>query len=145
MTSPTPSLAPTYTCKFCRRTFAENGPHLIGEKPEDRISRLSKTLWEHLGTAHKSETAQILLAGQQFSGWLMFSQFQHNDGELTSAGETMRLMFRQSTKRISISDEEIEQQVGQLFKEDMRVGSKLITALLKAMRNTLEEITPQKP
>lgn len=144
MTSPTPSLAPTYTCKFCRRTFALNGPPIIGEKVEERVGRLSQTLWKHLGEVHKNETAQILLAGNQFSAWLMFSQFENNDAELFQEAEKMRHMFRQTTKRTHISDEEITEQVRKLDFETATVDITVI-ALLKAMRNTLEEITPQKP
>jgi len=152
-TALTPSLAPTYTCKFCRRTFSLNGPVIIGEKPEDRIGRLSQKLWDHLGTEHKNETAQVLLAGQQFSGWLMFSQFENNDAELLKQGEQLRLMFRQTTKRVHVSDEEIEQQVGHIIRPhglgdgplDKNETRKTVIALLKALRNTLEEIQPQKP
>jgi hypothetical protein len=100
----------------------------------------------HVGNDHRNEAAQIEMAGREFSGWLMFAQFNHNDTAIHEMQELVRQRIRQTTKAQSIPDDEIEAQIAFAFPPESTITlpqRKTIIGLLKAMRNTLEEIQPQ--
>lgn len=159
MSSPTQSLAPTYTCRFCHRAFSLTGPVIIGETTESKMRRLAEILWKHTGEIHKKETGEMIVAGQNFYGWLMFRTWEHNDkflqGEQDMLSEFVRgLLGPEPTVRtIHVSDEEIEQQVNHVIhaqgigdqNPDRNETRKTVIALLKSMRNTFEGPPPQKP
>src|ERR1035437_1112031 len=105
------TLTPTYTCSICRQTFQTAGTPIIGEKPTDRMNRTMGLLAEHLGTVHKEQFAQIYLAGNQFAGWIMAQQFQHNDVDIARETDKTRGHLRKLLKKVSITDEMIDAQV----------------------------------
>jgi len=105
-TTTTPSnLSPHYTCHHCRKTFDLQGPVIIGETPEARLTRVAQSLTKHLGENHKHEFTQIFFAGQQFIGWLSAAQFDHNDAALEEVSEQTRKRIRKVTRRQNAEDE----------------------------------------
>jgi hypothetical protein len=143
-TAPTTSsaLTPGYTCSFCRRTFSPTNPPVIGERPEDRIGRLSGMLAGHLAKEHKQEFATLALSGQQVVGWILTTQFRHNDPQLTQFSEATRKQIRKITKVVEISDEKIAAQVDALLSVGNGATRENLIRLLKGMRDAIEETPP---
>lgn len=134
------ALTPGYTCQFCRRTFSQTTPPVIGEAKESRIGRLSGMLAGHLAKEHKQEFAELGMAGQQVIGWFFVQRFRHNDAELEAFSEATRLEIRKVTKRVSISDETITKQVDALLSVGGGVTRENLIKFLKGMRDALDEV-----
>lgn len=118
------------------------GPPILGETPQQRLGKVGQMLMDHLGKEHREATVNIMLAGQQLSGWLTEGQYTHNDAQLSTEANKVRLKLREFTKRVQILDEMIQNQV------DTHLGVEGLDAagvrgiaveLLKTMRDRIEE------
>ena len=139
--APTQLLVAGYTCRFCRQTLTLKDSMIVGEKQEERMARALNMMVEHVGTTHKEQFAQIFAATQQIQGWLIAQQFSHNDKALSAEAEGIRLQFRKISKRIVITDELIEKQVGAFlstpeYEADAKAA---IVKMLKGFRDSLDE------
>jgi len=137
-------LAAVYTCNLCRRTLTLKDPILIGEKPVQRMGRVAQMMAQHFDESHREEAMKLGLAGQQWGGWRLAEQFRHNDSDLAKYSNDARLQFRQTTKRVEITDEIIHAQVKAHLTPLLPEGADptiLITAtkMLKTLRDKLEE------
>ena len=141
-TAPTQLLVAGYTCRVCRQTLTLKDSMIVGEKPEDRTDRVLEMLVTHLGEKHKEQLATVFIAAEQFKGWLTVQQFPNNDNTLSAQAEGIRLQFRKISKRVHITDELIEKQVGAfLSTPEYETNPKAaITKLLKGFRDSLDEV-----
>jgi hypothetical protein len=141
------ALAPAYTCNICRKTLMLKGPPIVGETPQRRLEKVGQMLMDHMGKEHREAIVNIMLAGQQLSGWLTAEQYTHNDAQLAAEANKVRLKMRQFTKRVEITDEMIQTQVDtHLGQEGLDAATMRSVAveLLKTMRDKLEEVPEPK-
>jgi len=145
-TAPTQTqvLAPVYTCHVCRRSFSNNAPTIIGQKPIEKAIQSGQLLMDHFMKQHQDEMKMIALGAQEYLQWLVMQQFRHDDTLMNQHSETVRKNIRRITCRVLVTDEIIEAQVDQYLENapDMRASA---IALLKTLRNTLMEGEPPKP
>ncbi len=144
-TTQTQLLVAGYTCRFCRQTLTLKDSIIVGEKPEERMARALNMMVEHVGSTHKEQFAQIFAATQQIQGWLIAQQFSHTDKALSAEAEGIRLQFRKISKRVVITDELIEKQVGAFLATDEYEANpkNAIAKLLKGFRDSLDEAPSQ--
>ena len=141
------ALATVYTCHLCRKTFSLKDPILIGEKPQERLARVGQMLADHLGNEHRQHIINIMLASNQYAGWLIAEQFSYNDATLATESNKVRLKMREVSRRVIITDALIEQQVSQFIPQevgDTEIRTTII-GLLRTLRDTLEEIPKAQP
>ena len=152
MSATLPPLQATYTCRHCQKTFAPTDVPIIGEDQNARLARICKMLVKHLQDHHKDALSHCAILGNEFGGWVMMTQYQHTDAQLSQQAEQSRLKYRAMTRKPipPITDEVITKQIETHLPALDEDAKGKVFKLLQTLRNSVDEavmmpVTKEEP
>jgi len=157
-------LTPT-KCKLCGYVFPVEMFHqatVLGLTPEAKVGQIMKAvepLKEHLAKFHnhpvrdwkridrdKSLVALVEMQVDQYRGWLLLDAFETSEPVFLEQREMARAAIHRKTARAHVSDERLKERLEQVWKDCVLAVDREpfdgCLALLKQLRNALEERTP---
>jgi hypothetical protein len=127
-------------CRFCGMTPPPMPPFvpLVGGQIDPKIIAFVQALQKHVEKKHPVEFAKMGQTIMQFTGYAAVSAFEIQDPVISGMQEAVRAALHKFTRRMWITDEEIQDRVARLELEtaDLDAG---VSLLLRDMRDLLTE------
>lgn len=116
---------------------------IIGEPPDARTQRFVEALGRHIYAKHPDHGAVVQNLGMQFTGYLITKTYETEDPGLLSIQNALRYHIHHMTRRIWITDEQLQDTVARLDEEGFTAEK--VLAALKEFREILTETGKAKP
>ena len=139
---------PTH-CIHCSKRFPFAVP-IIGAPKDTEYIQLTGQLAQHVMDKHplmaKRAVEQQLQIGMGVSSLMVLVNFKSSDAGLANWRDRVRFQIHDFARKNKISDATIEEKVKAIFPDNPNAGSMSeVIALVKEMRDVLEERGPFKP
>ena len=139
---------PTH-CIHCSKRFPLAVP-IIGAPKDTEYVQLTGQLAQHVLDKHplmaKKTFEQQVQIGMGVSSLLVLTNYRSSDAGLANWRDRVRFQIHDFARKNKISDATIEEKVKAIFPDDPNAGSMSeVIALVKEMRDVLEERGPFKP